>query len=736
MKVHIKDEPGPFFLMNSLRYKMERVMMILIFIWCADHLKGQNQISTEDLRVLSKPADQMMRNYLTHLVDKQFNVRDSLLSTLKSPEQWDMRSQTIRDSILAWTGPFPERTALNARITGHLDRENYVIEKIIFESRPGFPVSANLYLPKILTSPRPAILNITGHNNDGKASEKTQRICIAQAKKGFVSLAIDGLGQGERKIYNVPVGISHQIIGTQAFISGTHLFNLMAWDVIRAIDYLAGREEVDAQRIGITGSSGGGMMSTYILALEDRISISVPVCNPNTWSYRVHANLATDHEQIFFGAFAATIDPRGDPLFVQVPKPLLINASTEDELNPPRGVWDLSTWLYKSYAAHGVPEKIFTSMVKAAHEYNREQREITYAWMLRWTGGDSKNFSEENSAIETSEDLWATSLGSVYNETGNRHPHQWVLDYLSVHQSNQGSVQGEQALTRHKKEIASSIERLLNTNFSNISAVGEFKETRSAGDITIRTFVLEPEAGIELPGVLLESELAMRNQDVILYIHQNGKSAIFQDMELVKQLLKEGYRICAVDLRGTGETFPDMKDKLWDFLAGKPIFGQRVGDILSITKWLKESEIEAKNIKFWGSGMSALYGAFAGVISEDISHFILEEPLLSFESVVQLDVPLYRNEVMLPGILEKFDMSQIYQALCPGSVLLLNPQLADRTFAGDSAIEEMNRSVSATFKSINSEKEWHIARVDEQERRGMILKRLMTAPGRYGILSP
>ena len=192
---------------------------------------------------------------------------------------------------------------MNARITGHLDRGEYIIEKIIFESRPNFPVSANLYLPKNLSSPRPAILNVTGHNNDGKAAEKTQRICIAQVKKGFVSLAIDGLGQGERKIYNVPVGISHQIIGTQAFISGTHIFNFMVWDAIRAIDYLVSRDEVDAQKIGITGSSGGGMMSTYILPFEDRIYISVPVCNPNTWSYRVHANLATDHEQIFFGAF-------------------------------------------------------------------------------------------------------------------------------------------------------------------------------------------------------------------------------------------------------------------------------------------------------------------------------------------------------------------------------------------------------------------------------------------------
>ena len=83
---------------------------------------------------------EMMRDYLTDLVDRQFSVRDSLLSTLKSADDWDARSQTIRDSVISWTGPLPGRTPVNGRVTGQLDRGEYVVEKIIFESRPGFPV--------------------------------------------------------------------------------------------------------------------------------------------------------------------------------------------------------------------------------------------------------------------------------------------------------------------------------------------------------------------------------------------------------------------------------------------------------------------------------------------------------------------------------------------------------------------------------------------------------------------
>ncbi|MCK5101700.1 MAG: hypothetical protein KAR17_02755, partial [Cyclobacteriaceae bacterium] len=151
------------------------ILVILVSVLSIFNLNAQDQLSIKDITVFNEPAEEMMRDYLTNLVDGQFFVRDSLLSTLRSAKDWDARSQAIQDSMISWTGPFPERTSLNARITGRLERKEYVVEKILFESRPNFLVSANLYLPKNFSSPRPAILNVTGHNDDGKASEKTQR---------------------------------------------------------------------------------------------------------------------------------------------------------------------------------------------------------------------------------------------------------------------------------------------------------------------------------------------------------------------------------------------------------------------------------------------------------------------------------------------------------------------------------------------------------------------------------
>jgi dienelactone hydrolase len=692
------------------------VKLVLISFYINSFVFGQNNLSQEDITVLKEPADTMMRSYLTHIVDKQFAVRDSLLSTLKSARDWDMRAQTIRDSMISWTGPFPERAPLNARVTGRLERGDYVIEKILFESRPDYLVSANLYLPKNIPGLRPAHLNVIGHAQDGKANERYQRMSIAQVKNGFIVLTIDQLGQGERGLLS-----AHRNVGAQAFISGTHVYNFMVWDAIRAVDYLVSRPEVDAEKICITGSSGGGMMTTYLLPFEDRIAVAVPTCNPNTWSHRVHANLATDHEQVFFGAFAGNIDPRGDPLFAHVPGPMLLNTTTDDGLNPPRGVWELSTWLYKSYSAHGVPEKFTTSMVRAGHAYNREPREITYAWMLRWTGNDASGFWEADAPLEKEEDLWAATGGSVFNEPGSRRAQELVFDYLREHKAGWEAVRTADAVKDHKMEMAGLIEKVLNTSLDDISVKHDIKETRSVGDINIRSYILEPEAGIILPGVLLESKRNIPDQDVILYMNEKGKTEIIQEMDIVKGILNKGYRIFAVDLRGMGETSPDMARKFWDFLAGKPIFGQRVRDVLTITEWLKGPEVEARNIKLWGTGMCSLYGAFAGVIDDDISGFILEEPLISFESVVQVKVPGYNHEVLLPGILEKFDMPQVYQALCPRPVSVINPYLGDKTPAGESELKTIDQPVLTTYKGVGNQNAWSIRKMSIGERQKNIL---------------
>jgi len=698
-------------------------------VWCT--VKAEEFPSAQDLVVLEQPANTMMKDYLTALVDTQFAKRNEILAKLSTADDWERHAEYIRKSMLDWTGPFPRRTPLRARVTGRIERQAYSVEKVLFESRPDFPVSANLYLPKSYSGPRPAILNVIGHSSAGKATDKVQRRSIAQARKGFVAFTIDAIGQGERQIrdyarHGRPPGNAHQVIGTQAFLAGTHVFNLMVWDVIRAVDYLVSRPEVDPKRIGCTGCSGGGMMTTYVLPFEPRITAAVPACNPNTWSHRVHANLATDHEQVFFGAFAAGIDPRGDPLFCHAPRPLLINATASDNLNPPAGVWELSTWLDKTYAAHGQAQKFQTTMVEAPHGYNLEQREITYAWMLKWLGGASSDAREGDFPIEAEADTRCTVKGNVYDEPQSREPHDLVLEYWQEHRHAWQPVRTAQELTRHTNRLRDAVREILCVPEHIPIPQVETRASRSTAGMKLTPFILKPEKGIVLPGLLFEAARRSAQRPVILYLHDKGKGNLVAEKAVVRSLLAQGFRICAVDLRGQGETGPAQEGKFWDFLAGKPIFGQRVADVLSILRWLSQPQVRAKGVYVWAQGVSALYACHAAALDQTVLGLVLEEPLLSFESVVTVKVPAYRHEVILPGVLERYDLPQVCQALCPRKITLINPLRGDRSPAAKDEVERAYWSAAETYKALRTPANWKaLTGINGAERPKLLLSDFM-----------
>lgn len=691
---------------------------------------GGPPLTVRDLTVLDRPAANMMRAYLTAQVDQQFARRAEFLSTLRTAADWDRQAQRIRRSMAEWTGPFPPRTPLHARVTGEIRRPDYRMQRIVFESRPGFLVTANLYLPNGFDGWRPAVLNVIGHSPAGKATDKVQRRSIAQARHGLVALTIDALGQGERQIaayarFGHPPGNAHQVIGLQAFLAGTHVFNLMAWDAIRALDYLVSRPEVDATRIACTGCSGGGMMTTYLLALEPRIRVAVPACNPNTWSYRVHAGLGTDHEQVFYGAFAAGIDPRGDPLFCQVPKPLLIDATTDDNLNPPAGVRDLSHWLERAYAAHDAADRFKMVMIDGPHGYNLEQREAAYCWMLKWLDGGAADVAEGDFPILEEKDTWCTPKGNVFTEPSSTLPQKIVLKYLSEHCPVWPPVTDTKQLIAHRQRVRGELLRVLGLHVDVPTPQVTLGPNKKIGRLRLASVILNPEPGIQLPAALIDAAAARPAGPVILYLHDQGKKQIANEELITRLVLDKGYRIVAVDLRGTGETAPGHEEKFWAFLSGRTVFAQRVDDVRAVLRWISKSPLRADRVSVWAHGVCALYASMAAALDDSVSGLVLEEPLLSFRSAVTVNVPAYGNSILVPSILEHLDLPQIYQAFCPQRVTLMGPLCGDQTPAPEAETAEAYRAVLQTYTAVNARSKWHvITRAGKGQRSEWILSGL------------
>jgi len=726
---------------------------------------GQSCWTEKDFQVLDRPADKMMEAYLTHIIDHQFLAREQLLSSLKTPEDWKGHIKKVRDFMVQATGSLPERTPSNARITGQFEREDYRVEMILFESQPDFLVSANLYLPKGFQGPRPAVLNVIGHYPNGKTAEHVQRRCISQARKGLIAFVIDGVGQGDRQILdytsdfrkrplssNLP-GAVHKSVGLQAFLSGTHLFNIMVWDAIRAVDYLVSRPEVNADEIAVTGTSGGGMMSTYILPFEERIKVAVPTCNPTTYSYHVHLPSGSDHENVFFGCFAAGIDMRGDPLFTHAPKPLLINATADDQLNPPRGTWELAGWVYRAYSSLGAPQKFQVAMLKGPHGYRKEQREVANAWMLEWMGGDPTDYMEEDFPIEKEEALWCAPRGNVYQIPNSREPHKLITEYYQNHRPTWSQVKTPADLSELRKKLSPLFKKVLGIGEPEAPPLYDTQASRIIDEKKLTPVTLRPEQGIVLPGVLIEnaapysdpktedpskvsliwqkkhsrfepwieSKRTYSTGPVILYLNDLGKQAILQDTTVVDKLLKEGFRIIAIDLRGTGETAPGRESWHWDFLAGRPIFGQRVKDVCSSVRWIQQPEWMASEIYIWANGVSSLLAAFAAARCDGISGMVLENPLISFESVVSARLPEYGDEILMPGVLELFDLPQVFQALAPLKVTLVNPLLGDKSPATESDIRSAYRAVSESYRAVGEFERWSAHSGVESEDRTRLI---------------
>ncbi len=259
----------------------------------------------------------MTDEYLTAIASKLWSRRAAEVAQIRTPDEVRRRQAYVREKIVAALGGWPEKTRLNARITGALERDGYRIEKLVYESLPGFHVTANVYTPSRGRPPFPAVVGVAGHSATGKAFPVYQRAWIGLVKRGILVIAIDPPGQGERYEYwDSELGRSmaggptaeHSMAGIQCLLTGTNFARYETWDGIRAVDYLLTRGDVDPKRIGVAGNSGGGTQSAYLAAVEPRLAAAAPSCYITSWEKLWTKPGPQDAEQNFAGFLSDGLD--------------------------------------------------------------------------------------------------------------------------------------------------------------------------------------------------------------------------------------------------------------------------------------------------------------------------------------------------------------------------------------------------------------------------------------------
>jgi dienelactone hydrolase len=354
---------------------------------------------------------------LNAIAQRQLGDRAKDVAAIRDTAAAQARQKQVRERILSLIGGLPEyRGPLNARVTKTTRREGFVIEHVLFESLPQYYVTANLYRPE--TAGRyPAILMSMGHWDSGKAAG--QLLSSNLARKGFVVLAYDPVGQGERQqAYEKRTGRSliggpteqHFSNGAAAILMGQSVGRYFIHDGMRAIDYLVSRPEVDPERIGATGCSGGGTQTTYIAALDPRVKVAAVACYMNSFQ-TLFAGSVGDSEQSVPGFLSAGLD-QTDYVELFAPKPWLITSTEEDFFTPAgaKQVFDEAQGWYKLFDAS---DRVKWVVGPGGHGTPLVVREAIYDWMIRWLAKGSGSPREQAVTLLPDQQLWVTPNGQV-----------------------------------------------------------------------------------------------------------------------------------------------------------------------------------------------------------------------------------------------------------------------------------------------------------------------------------
>jgi len=674
------DAKRAFAPMRMMWRAAQALLLAIAFFHAPQNVHGQ-EAAQDPLRVLPVPAvvkkgEGPLRDVLRQESLAMLEKRRKAYEAINGKEKIAEYQKRLREHFIESLGGFPERTPLNARVTGELRGEGFRVEKVLFESQPGFVVSANLYLPLEGKAPHPVVLMPCGHSGSGKAAYQAPAMILA--RNGLAVFCFDPIGQGERRqtVRVEDVGgrslfdptVEHTTIAVAPILLGRNLVTDMIWDGMRAVDYLETRADLDPKRIAVSGNSGGGMMTSYLIALEPRLVAAAPGCFITTSARKNEHPGPGDPEQDIFAQYRYGMDIP-DYLVMAAPRPVLILSATRDYV-PIAGAWEAFRDAKRIYTRLGYPERIDLVETDATHGFSLQLREGAVRWMRRWLLGIDEPVFEKETRHFTNEELQCTPKGSVLSLPGAR----------SIYDLNRERAA---RLAHERKSVWAGL-----TDAARRERIREVANIRNVD--TLPPLRAESRGSLKRPGMTIERLIFSRDGDVplpalrftpaqpaaraCLYVHGAGKQADAGEDGPIAKLVADGTEVLAVDLRGFGET--SMKawrrgpaavagdngaEYLVAYMMGRSLLGMRAEDILGVVKaWKAMPGGPAASIEMIAledAAVPALNAAAAYPAS--FSSVRLVRSIESWESVIDATVPHRQLESAIHGVLRTYDLTDL-----------------------------------------------------------------------------
>ena len=530
--------------------------------------------------------------------------------------EWTEKAEALRQQIRVANGlvPLQESTPLNTEVFGKIEREDYSIEKVYFEPFPGFFTTGNLYRPVGKSGPFPGIVSPHGHWGRGRL-ENIERgsipgRCINFAKQGYVIFAYDMLGYNDSGKQ-----IDHRYGGAHEGLWGLSAMGLQLQNGIRAIDFLESLPDVDNERIGCTGASGGGTQTFILTAVDERIKVSAPV---NMISATMQGgclcenapNLRLDVSNLEIGALMA-------------PRPLLLVSATGDwTVNTPTVEYPAIRSIYAHFDAE---DKVHQVQVDAEHNYNKESREAVYAWFAKWFLGaeDASAFKEVAFEVEIDADLLVFAERELPTHALKQEEFLPAWINRSQQAIDNRKPTNEAELQVFREEMGSGLQHALGLDIPKITDVtlvepkGAFPTTYQT-NLSARHLVIGRKGiGDAIPAILFSPEPQVGHDPIVLIVHPEGKEKLIDSetgnpLPLITDLLSADRKVLLIDVFGTGEhgNYERSEDANYFTTYNRTTAASRVQDIVTTLRCFT-GRGDVSEVNLIGIGEAGLWGLLA-----------------------------------------------------------------------------------------------------------------------------
>lgn len=582
-------------------------------------------------------------NHVMTRSEEAFKTADEKRESIKTKEELSEYCEKMRSFFIESLGgiPYDKNLPLNARITGVIEEPGLKIEKIIFESRPKVYMTVNLYLPEKRKNPCGAVLFQIGHSDDGKACAQYQRVARAIASAGLIVMLTEPVGQGERLSYFEPrlektVGGTtigdHQYTGEQCVLIGDNIARYFIADAMRAVDYLASRPEVDSDKIGATGSSGGGTATCYMMLCDPRIKAAAPGTFVTNRREYLYSGNAQDSEQIWMGATAEGFDHH-EALMCFAPNPLLI-LTVDSDFFPIEGTHDVIENTKRFWTMYGAEDKLSMESDASLHQYTDKLAKKAAEFFARELNGQERQAEESMMKSLPKDALNCTKSGQVRSEfPDSRFYFEENLDRYHSMQKPEKSI---------KEFLTERIEA-----FRNECPL----KLRTMTPIYTDGLKISPYMWFSQPQMpsfgLMFSTIMQKPRETVICLWDRGTDSLEEHIYKIREICKEGKQALILDLSGVGKCAPNPLNHWYNekaqygavdrlakdlFFLGDSLCALRLFELRYAIKMLRD---EFKTgVSIYAECVSAHYARLCSILEPDME-ITLNNPAPDYREIVE-----------------------------------------------------------------------------------------------------